>query len=62
MMGGMVTVVSHTALSTVAVTVVLGALVDTITGTDVVISVQTGLRSITSMANMAGVLTCLTVS
>ena len=52
MMGGTVTVVIHTALSTVAVTVVLGALVETITGTDVVISVQTGLRSITKMTNM----------
>lgn len=46
-MGGTVTVVIHTALSTVTVTVVLGALVDTITGTDVVISVQTGIRFIT---------------
>jgi len=41
-MGGTETVVIHTALFTVMVAVVLGALVDTITGTDVVISVQTG--------------------
>lgn len=40
-MGGTVTVVIHAALSIVTVTVVLGALVDTITGTDVVISFQT---------------------
>lgn len=39
------TVVIHTALSTVTVAVVLGALVDTITGTDVVISVQMGIRN-----------------
>lgn len=39
MMGGTVTVVIHTALSTVIGTIVLGASVDTITGTDVVISV-----------------------
>ncbi len=44
MMGGTVTVVIHTALSTVTVAVVLGALVDTITGTDVVISVQMGKK------------------
>lgn len=43
-MGGTVTVVIHTALSTVRVTVVLGASVDTITGTDVVTSVQTGRK------------------
>lgn len=48
MMGGTVTVVIHAALSTEVVTIVLGALVDTITGTDVVISVQTGIRSITN--------------
>lgn len=52
MMGGTVTVVIHTALSTVTVTVVLGALVDTITGTDVVISVQTGIRSITDITSV----------
>lgn len=40
MMGGTVTVVTQAALSTVAVTLVLGPLVDTITGTDVVISIQ----------------------
>lgn len=45
MMGGTVTVVIHIALSTVTVAVVLGALVDTITGTDVVISVQMGIRN-----------------
>lgn len=46
MMGGTVTVVIHVALSTVTEAVVLGALVDTITGTDVVTSVQTRMRSI----------------
>lgn len=45
MMGGTVTVVSHTALSAVVVTLALGRLVDTITGTDVVISFQTGTRN-----------------
>lgn len=39
MMGGTVTVVTHAALSDVAVAVVLAASVDTITGTEVVISV-----------------------
>lgn len=43
MMGGTVTVVSHTALSAVVVTLALGRLVDTIT--DVVISFQTGTRN-----------------
>lgn len=45
MMGGTVTVVSHTVLSAVVVTLALGRLVDTITGTDVVISFQTGTRN-----------------
>lgn len=40
MMGGTVTVVIQPALSTLTVAVVLGALVDTITGTDVVISAE----------------------
>lgn len=52
MMGGTVTVVIHTALSTVIVTVFLGALVATITGTDVVISVQTGIRSINDIISV----------
>lgn len=52
MMAGTVTVVIHAALSTVTVTVVLGALVDTITGTDVVISVQTGIRSVTDLTGV----------
>lgn len=51
-MAGTVTVVIHAALSTVTVTVVLGALVDTITGTDVVISVQTGIRSVTDLTGV----------
>lgn len=59
MIGGTVTVVIHTALFTVIVPVVLGALVDTITGTDVVISVQTRIKSITYitgvMRNIPGI-------
>ena len=51
MMGGTVTVVIHTALSTV-VTAFLRTLVETITGTDVVISAQTGLRSVTNMTGV----------
>lgn len=51
-MAGTVTVVIHAALSTVTVTVVLGAFVDTITGTDVVISVQTGIRSVTDLTGV----------
>lgn len=53
MTGGTVTVVIHNALSTVTVAVFLGALVATITGIDVVISVQTRIRSI---INDAGVM------
>lgn len=52
MIGGTVTVVIHIALSTVVVAVVFGALVDTVTGTDVVISVQTGIRSITNITSV----------
>lgn len=47
MMAGTVTVVIHVALSTVTVTVVSGDLVDNMTGTDVVISVQTQIRAVT---------------
>lgn len=47
MMAGTVTVVIHAALATVTVTVVSAELVATITGTDVVISVQTEVRAVT---------------
>lgn len=50
-MAGTVMVVTHAALSTVTVTVVLGALVDTITGTDVVTSAQTGVRYVSKLTN-----------
>lgn len=47
MMAGTVTVVIHAALAAVTVAVVSGELVATITGTDVVISVQTEVRAVT---------------
>lgn len=48
MMGGTVAVVIQTVLSTVVVTLVLGSLVDTIIGTDVVvISVNQDITTIT---------------
>lgn len=53
MTGGTVTVVSHAAGSVVVVTRVLGAFVDTITGTDVVTSIQTGIRN--EISSVAGV-------
>lgn len=48
MMVGTVTVVIHVVLFTVA----LGVLVDTIAGADVVISVQTGIRSVTDLTGV----------
>lgn len=51
-MGGTVTVVIRTALFTVMAAVVLRALVDTVTVTGVVISVQTGVRSVTNIAGV----------
>lgn len=55
MMGGTVTVVTHAALSDVAEAVVLAASVDTITGTEVVISVQEGFRCVTTICGITGV-------
>lgn len=52
MMVGTVTVVIHVVLFTVRVTVALGVLVDTIAGADVVISVQTGIRSVTNLTGV----------
>lgn len=54
-MGGTVTVVTHAELSTETVTVALGPPVDTITGTEVVISVGKTTRStnIISIAALA---------
>lgn len=53
MMVGTVTVVIHVVLFTLGVTVALGVLVDAIAGADVVISVQTRLRSV---INLTGVM------